>query len=212
MFATDNDRCPLGFFHLLLSKWPHDLQSSDPLYLHPLKKPKEDIWFSSQPVGENNLDTSDGNISWVDMTNKWFRNHSIRKNTIMKLQKAGVSNDRIVSITGHKNEQSFCDYTDVDMEDHAKHSEILACASTSTNKHSISPHSISLHKSPQNIPGPSKFNFTNYTVYIGSSYNTASSTLLNHSCIQEPKQAPSHNRVCVIDSDSDWHVLILYYL
>ena len=56
----------------------------------------------------------------------------------MKLQKAGVSNDKIVSITGHKNEQSLHDYTDVDMEDHAKTEclEILVGASKSIQKHS----------------------------------------------------------------------------
>lgn len=43
----------------------------------------------------------------LDSTNKHFTNHSVRKNTIRKLQKAGVSNDKIISITGHKNEQSI---------------------------------------------------------------------------------------------------------
>ena len=31
-----------------------------------------------------------------------FTNHSIRKTTVRKRQKAGVSNDKIASITGHK--------------------------------------------------------------------------------------------------------------
>ena len=42
-------------------------------------------------------------------------------------QQAGVSNDKILSITGHKNEQSLRDYT-VDIEDHAKLSGILVGA------------------------------------------------------------------------------------
>ena len=62
-------------------------------------------------------------LAGLDTTNKRFTNHSVCKTTVMKLQKAGVSNDKIVSITGHKNEQSLRDYTDVDMEDHAKRSD-----------------------------------------------------------------------------------------
>ena len=52
------------------------------------------------------------------------------------LQQAGVSNDKILSITGHKNEQSLRDYTDVDIEDHAKLSGILVGASKSIQKRS----------------------------------------------------------------------------
>ena len=133
----ESDRCPLQFLRLLLSKRPADLQSCGPLYLRPLKNPKQDVWFSSQPVGENNLDTymqQMATLAGLDTTNKRFTNHSVRKTTVMKLQKAGVSNDKIVSITGHKNEQSLRDYTDVDMEDHAKLSEILVGAHTSRKR------------------------------------------------------------------------------
>ena len=106
-------------------KATHDLQNCGPLYLRPLKNPKRDVWFSSQPVGENNLDTymhQMATLAGLDTTNKQFTNHSIRKTTVMKLQKAGISNDKIVSITGYKN---------VDMEDHATLGEILVGAHVS---------------------------------------------------------------------------------
>ena len=54
----------------------------------------------------------------LDCTNKRFTNHSVRKTTVRKLQKAGVTNDRISAITGHQNEQSLRDYADADPEDH----------------------------------------------------------------------------------------------
>ena len=38
--------------------------------------------------------------------------------TVRKLQKAGISNDKIAAITGHRNEQSLRDYSTVDLEDH----------------------------------------------------------------------------------------------
>ena len=87
----ESDRCPLQFLHLLLSKRPADLQSCGPLYLRPLKTPKQDVWFSSQPLGENNLDTymqQMATLAGLETTNKRFTNHSVHKTTVMKLQKA----------------------------------------------------------------------------------------------------------------------------
>jgi len=38
--------------------------------------------------------------------------------TVCKLQKAGVSNDTIAAVTGHRNEQSLRSYSNADLEDH----------------------------------------------------------------------------------------------
>ena len=43
-----------------------------------------------------------------------------------KLQKHGISNDKIASITGHSTEQSLRDYADTDLSDHASISKILS--------------------------------------------------------------------------------------
>ena len=205
-----SDRCPLQFLRLLLSKRPADLQSCGPLYLRPLKTPKQDVWFSSQPVGENNLDTymqQMATLAGLDTTNKRFTNHSARKTTIMKLQKAGVSNDKIVSITGHKNEQSLHDYIDVDMEDHAKLSEILIGAHTSRKRPLKDTTNIDTYvgtSAAQSGPGPSTFNFTNCTVFFGNSCNTSSNTQLNQIWPQHSElKVPPRKRAYVIDSDSD---------
>ena len=54
---------------------------------------------------------------------KHFTNHSVRKTT---LQKAGMSNDKIISITGHKTEQKIKAYVDTDLEDHRYISTLLS--------------------------------------------------------------------------------------
>ena len=54
----------------------------------------------------------------IDITKKHFTNHSVWKTTIRKLQKAGVSNDKIIAITGHQAEQSIKANVDTDEEDH----------------------------------------------------------------------------------------------
>ena len=62
----------------------------------------------------------------VDITNKKFANHSIRKTTVCKLQKTGVSNDKIIAFTGHRNEMSLKAYCYVDVDEHKKISSILS--------------------------------------------------------------------------------------
>jgi len=125
----------------------------------------------------------------------------------MKLQKAGVSNDKIVSITGHKNEQSLRDYADVDMEDHAKLSEILVGAHTSRKrplKDTTNTDTYTGTSTALSGPGPSTFNFTNCTVFFGNICNTSSNTQLNQIWPQQSEvKVPPRKRAHVIDSDSD---------
>ena len=78
------------------------------------------MWYSVQPVGVNKIDRFMRLIAQrgeLDVTNKNFTNHSVRKTTVRKLQKAGVSNDKIIAIKGHKNEQSIKYYADTDLDD-----------------------------------------------------------------------------------------------
>ena len=84
-----------------MSKHPPSLLSSGPLYLTPLKKfqPDDKTWFLYQPVGVNTMNSFMKELAkkaGLDVTNKHFTNHSLRKTTIQKLQKAGVSNEVIV--------------------------------------------------------------------------------------------------------------------
>ena len=102
MFATSDSRCPVRFLERLISKRPEHLRNSGPLYLQPLSKPKPDVWYLIQPVGFNKIDGFMKRIATMgglDITKKHFTNHSVRKTTVRKLQKAGVSNDKIISIT-----------------------------------------------------------------------------------------------------------------
>ena len=62
----------------------------------------------------------------LDITKKHFTNHSVLKTTVRKLQKAGVSNDKIIAITGHKTKQSIKAYVDTDLEDHRYISMLLS--------------------------------------------------------------------------------------
>ena len=47
-----------------------------------------------------------------------YTNSSVRKTAVRKLQKAGISNNKVAAITGYKSEQTLRDYATTDMEDH----------------------------------------------------------------------------------------------
>ena len=57
---------------------------------------------------------------------KRYTNHSVRRVTVQKLRKAGVSSHEIVAITVHKTEESLKDYDDIDHDNHHRLGNILS--------------------------------------------------------------------------------------
>ena len=51
---------------------------------------------------------------------------SVRRVTVQKLRKAGVSSREIIAIIGHKTEESLKNYDDIDHDDHRRLSNILS--------------------------------------------------------------------------------------
>lgn len=76
---------------------------------------------------------------------------SVRKTTVRKLQKAGVSNDKIIAITEHKNEQC-CSITDTYFEDQSRNVQM---------QHADPAEGYSNHPAPQ-------FNCSSYNVQFGN--------------------------------------------
>ena len=204
VFATGGNRCPLMFLDKLISKRPPCLQHSGTLYLRPPKKisPMSATWFSSQPVGVNTINGYMKEIAkcaGLNATNKRFTNHSVRKTTIRKLQKGGLSNDKITAITGHKNEQSLREYADTDLEDHRKMSTLLSKhpLQDSTNAMPIVPlgtSDIPFCGCPALPSQQPTYNFNNCNMYINSSLTHGTSMNSLSMC---------RKRRAIIDSDSD---------
>ena len=203
LFATDDERCPVRFLEHLISKRPKSLSNVGPLYLRPLQKPQPDVWYSSQPAGVHKINSFMREIvtlGGLDCTNKRFTNHSIRKTTVRKLQKAGVSNDKIAAVTGHRSEQSLRDYAVADMDDHKRMSSILSkptALGDRTNARSSTEHLAPVQ--PQMPQGMCpQYGFTNCTVYFNSGCSSSSS-----SQVQLNVPAPPKRRRIIIESDSD---------
>ena len=113
---------------------------SGPLYLAPLRKERNwsrtKVWLSHQPIGVNVINIFMQSIArqgGLDVINKRFTNHSVRKTTVKKLKKAGVSSREIMAITGHKNKQSLADYDNLDLDDQLHLGEILSRSSNSSD-------------------------------------------------------------------------------
>jgi len=64
----------------------------------------------------------------ITKSNKCYTNYSVHKTTARKLQRAGFSNDKNSSKTGHKSEQSLRDYAETDNIDHNNTSHTLSAS------------------------------------------------------------------------------------
>ena len=121
-------------------------------------------------------------LAGIDKSGRRYTNNSVRKTNVQKLQKAGISNDKIATITGHKSEQTLRDYATTDMEDHQKISKILS--SKKSDVVAVQPARKVLQPLSQQSAGlpsaisqcPPQFVFNNCTVYMGTSNCLSSNT------------------------------------
>ena len=73
-------------------------------------RPEDNVWFEHRPLGVNTLANVMKKISEVAGLSTLYTNHSIRATTITLWSNAGVPNRHIMSISGHRNEQSLAHY------------------------------------------------------------------------------------------------------
>ena len=72
--------------------------------------PEDDVWFEQRPLGVNTLANMMKKISKAAGLSRIYTNHSIRATAITLWSNAGVPNRHIMSISGHRNEQSLAHY------------------------------------------------------------------------------------------------------
>ena len=73
-------------------------------------RPEDIVWFEQRPLGVNTLANMMKKISEVAGLSTIYTNHSIRATAITLWSNAGVPNRHIMSISGHRNEQSLAHY------------------------------------------------------------------------------------------------------
>ena len=105
---------PCNAFRKMLSRRPPEMRDSGPFYLTTISKPKGQVWFSRQRMGEHKIEQLMKDLavkSGLTAANgKKITNHSSRKTCVQKLKNAGVPRDKIIDVTGHRNILSLNSY------------------------------------------------------------------------------------------------------
>ena len=114
MFATGGERCPVMLFEEMLARRPPEMKDSGPFYLTTISKPKSQVWFSRQRMGEHKIGQLMKDMAvkpgLTAATGKKITNHSSRKTCVQKLKNAGIPRDKIIDVTGHRNVLSLNSY------------------------------------------------------------------------------------------------------
>ncbi|CAG2251361.1 KCTD1_15 [Mytilus edulis] len=109
MYATGTPMCPVLSFKKYLDKlnpnqtafWQRPRDSFDE---------EDEIWYENKPLGKNTLGSMMKNISESANLCKSYTNHCVRATCITVLSDSGFEARHIVTISGHRNEQSVQNY------------------------------------------------------------------------------------------------------
>ena len=159
------------------------------------------VWYARSSVGVNQIDKFMGSIATkagLDATRKCFTNHSLRKTTVTKLRKCGVTNREIMAITGHRYEPSLADYDTFDIDDHQKLGKTLGGG---VEPQSILTFECSAPKSSFNS-NPVPFVFQNNCFSSCSSSHYTQQTC-NNSSKTQPSLPRKHAYILSSDFESD---------
>ena len=131
MFPTGDSRCPVALFKSYLAKRPEDLKLSGPFYLAYIDNPtKTDVWYKKNRMGKNTISRIMANMKENSplkemCPGKRLSNHSVRKTVVRKLKASGVPKSEIITITGHRQEQSVEAYDSGNEEEQRQLSNII---------------------------------------------------------------------------------------
>ena len=98
--SVNMNRCPVRLvekYMNLLPVWG----SKQNFYVQSLKKPKPFCWYSTMPVGINNVRKVIGRLLKDAGLDGYFTNHSLRRTCATRLFQAGTSSKLVKEITGH---------------------------------------------------------------------------------------------------------------
>ena len=118
-FATGTNRCPVLYYKLFKARRPQKANSPEsPLYLavnHQTWRQSQ-VWCKSSPVGKNEIGkfmSTAAKNAGLAAQHKKISNHSVRKTSTSPLLDAGVPENFVMQLSGHKNLQSLSSYKSV---------------------------------------------------------------------------------------------------
>ena len=123
----DPTRCLVRLFQEYLRHHPKDIQC---FYLTPLRKMKNNVWYSKMPVGHNTLSRTVGCLCEQAGISGFKTNHSLRVTSATRLFQSGVDEQLIMSHTGHRSVDGVRSYKRISEEQKKAVSNVLASASS----------------------------------------------------------------------------------
>ena len=138
-FATGTNRCPVLYYKLFKARRPQKANSPEsPFYLavnHQTWRQSQ-VWYKSSPLGKNEIgkfmSTAAKNAGLAAQYKK-ISNHSVRKTSISRLLDAGVPENFVMQLSGHKNLQSLSSYKSASITHQRHMSDTLSRGSMSNN-------------------------------------------------------------------------------
>ena len=96
-------------------------------YLKPFTKPCQNCWYYNRPIGHNVLGNTVKRLCAAIGVDGNFTNHSLRRTCATRLFQAGVDEQQIMNVTGHRTTNAVRLYKEISQEQE-KSSKILQMA------------------------------------------------------------------------------------
>ena len=128
MFAQpENPYCPIAMYKLYIQKRPEDLRDMNSrFYLRPLDNPKDDVWYSHQPLGKNKLGIMMKSMATIAEITGRKVNHSTRKTFASTLFHADRQITEVAQLGGWKSVATLTNYNVRSLKQQNKASTILS--------------------------------------------------------------------------------------
>ena len=97
--STFPQRCVIRLYEIYMQHRP---PNCSPFYLRPLQCPASPIWYSSQPCGRHKLSGIVSGICKQGGLPGFRSNHSLRASSATRMYDAGVDEQLICEVTGHR--------------------------------------------------------------------------------------------------------------
>ena len=131
------ERCFVELFKLYQSRCPSD-RPKDAFYLKPLDKSTPTCWYSRKPLGYHKLEGTVARLCKEAGIPGFRTNHSLRATAATRLYNAGVEEQQVMEITGHRSLEGVRSYKHTSVEQKEALSDILNCHNKKSDGHSPS--------------------------------------------------------------------------
>ena len=124
----ENPYCPIAMYKLYIQKRPEDLRDMNSrFYLRPLDNPKDDVWYSHQPLGKNKLGIMMKSMATIaEITGRKVNHSTMIKRLPVTLLHADRQITEVAQLGGWKSVATLTNYNVPSLKQQNKASTILS--------------------------------------------------------------------------------------